>query len=205
MSKSKISRLVSIPEFDGATGTLGIYRSQLIGPIDMDNWARLYLSAIENLLSASMGCKVYEKDPPMYRSILSLKEQLAKIIPETLDPILEPTESERINVPMEKLKADAAEKLKQHLLIKLTNAYDIETIVSFPVSVPWSPCTESQAQLPQLYGGIKVQKIPNLYEMRSRMELNQLIKPRILKYYLRKGIVLLVLHSMRSALNVNPV
>ncbi|MEK4348812.1 hypothetical protein [Paenibacillus sp. FSL P4-0184] len=158
MSKSKISRLVSIPEFDGATGTLGIYRNQLIGPIDMDNWARLYLSAIENLLSASMGCKVYEKDPPMYRSILSLKEQLAKIIPETLDPILEPTESERINVPMEKLKADAAEKLKQHLLIKLTNAYDIETIVSFPVSVPWSPCTDSQAQLPQLYGGIKVQK-----------------------------------------------
>ncbi|MDF1866847.1 MAG: hypothetical protein P1U70_18585 [Saprospiraceae bacterium] len=98
--------------------------------IDMDIWAQQFLEAVDNFLSPKMTTAAYLVDKIAGTShlsnIMAAKDTLASSIVESLSPVF--TENSTQN------DAEAREKLRQQLLIKLNNAYLINTVVQFPIT-----------------------------------------------------------------------
>ncbi|SCB77803.1 Uncharacterized protein BCZB5J_00163 [Bacillus cereus] len=153
LSTKLISREVKVRKFnkDGTLGDPESEESQPFTRIDMDKWAQKCLEAIEEVLSPSIAIQAYTLAPDAYKNILSIKESLASSISNSIELILDPKEGSLPPPPevLEQLKAEAAEKLRQQLLIKLTNAYDIETVVVYMASVRSQIGTQAR-----LYGQI---------------------------------------------------
>ena len=113
--------------------------------IDLNQWARDCLTYVDNILEPKYAIPAYNNDT--LDGILEVKESIAKAIAKTVTHIgvFKDGSSDLSNV----LKA--REKLEQQLLIRLSNAYDIDSIVQHSVD------TESSDQIKKpmrLYGTI---------------------------------------------------
>jgi LysM repeat protein len=120
--------------------------------IDLDNWGKGCLEAIDSFLTAEYATPAFLIDNgASLQQVLDAKELIAEGISGNVDIIIEP------DAPDESSRQQASEKLKQQVLIQLSNAYKINTIVQNVVTVKhgFTGSNQPVAQapfVPQLYG-----------------------------------------------------
>jgi hypothetical protein len=119
--------------------------------IDLDQWARILLGAIDLVLQPRYADPSFIVDwlggTNYQAAILKAKYNLAGAIVTGVTNILTDPAMTPQNEPA--AFADAREKLRQQLLILLGNAYDIDAVVQHPVTVSSGA---SGAAAPRLYG-----------------------------------------------------
>lgn len=120
--------------------------------IDLDSWGRTCLEAIDLFLTAEYAVPAFLIDKgASLQKILDAKELIAEGIAGNVNNIIE------IDAPDNSSLANAKEKLKQQLLIQLSNSYKINTIVQNSVKVLYGfkgsnePVT-APPYVPQMYG-----------------------------------------------------
>jgi len=120
--------------------------------IDLDSWGRSCLEAIDLFLTAEYAVPAFLIDKgASLQTILDAKELIAEGIAGNVNNIIE------IDKPDNSSLANAKEKLKQQLLIQLSNSYKINTIVQNSVKVLYGfngsnePVT-APPYVPQMYG-----------------------------------------------------
>ncbi|MBK7406590.1 MAG: hypothetical protein IPJ40_00090 [Saprospirales bacterium] len=106
--------------------------------IDMDDWARSFLEAFDNFLSPDLAGAIflldelYEGktgyfDEPALKHVLESKKILATAIAGKLKPVLAADAGADMG--------DAVEKLKQRLLSEWSEAYSVNAVVHYPVTL----------------------------------------------------------------------
>src|SRR5262249_24514792 len=122
--------------------------------VDLDVWARTVLSAIDQILTPQYAIPSFlvdDKGATGYlKELLDTKFKLAGAIVEGVTnilckPKLDPT-TDKLNF------AAAREKLRQQLLIRLENAYSIDAIVQYEMSVTAPASKTDETTAPRLYG-----------------------------------------------------
>ncbi|MNU19241.1 hypothetical protein D3C71_74660 [compost metagenome] len=146
---------VSINEYkSGENYPYGTPQLKTFSDIDLDNWGKTCLEAIDSFLTAEYATPAFLIDNGIsLQKILDAKELIAEGIAGNVDIIIKP------ELPDESSRQQASEKLKQQVLIQLSNAYKINTIVQNVVTVQhgFEGSNEPGAQgpfVPQLYGSM---------------------------------------------------
>ncbi len=129
--------------------------------VDIEKLAETCLSAIDVFLQADFSVPAWLVENSVgiqtenageiikpYEQVIQAKKTLADNIVGHLSTVLEDG-----NTPGDGNLANAQERLKQELLISLSNAYSIDTVVQFNVNVT-SPYTGIGANPPQLFGKV---------------------------------------------------
>jgi hypothetical protein len=119
--------------------------------IDLDKWGKVFLNAIDDFLSSEYAVPAYLLDNgKTLNEILDSKYQLAEAITGTIDKILNNKTDNCEGI------IHAREKFKQQLLIKLSNAYSINTIVQNNIEIKsqftGSNILDKKPYVPKLYG-----------------------------------------------------
>ncbi|MBL1278302.1 MAG: hypothetical protein COB30_019685 [Ectothiorhodospiraceae bacterium] len=151
MATSLQSETVGIHPWDSSTGTIDSSKSSsnTYQNIDMDVWMNSFFSTIDNLLSADLISQAFLVDhlakSTLLPDILQAKEDLATVYATSRTaPVLADQH--------ESNPASAAERLRQQMLINLADAYDVTTIVSYPMEVT-ATFTGADALIPpRMYG-----------------------------------------------------
>jgi len=97
--------------------------------VDMDQWALVSLQAIDNFLSPQFSVPAFLVDNgESLQAVLDAKKNLATFISNSVTNIL--------NQPLTEAQiANAVDVFNQQLLISLSNAYNISTIIQHPLTV----------------------------------------------------------------------
>ncbi|MDB5121920.1 MAG: hypothetical protein JWP94_49 [Mucilaginibacter sp.] len=113
--------------------------------IDMDNWGRQFLQAVDKFLGPAYAApaflltanKVFGSDPDYLQKILDAKQALANAIDGTIDFIIDPCNGQQPPCAAKLLAniGNAQEKWKQQILIQLSNAYRYVASVQTTASV----------------------------------------------------------------------
>ena len=115
----------------------GYTRGQPLGPAqqtsftgaDLDGWAQAFLAELDLVLSGDYAVAAYTLDPAGYTALVQAKNTLAAAIRDSVDTVVEPGGGPGPDL------AGAQDALYQRLLITLSTAYQVDTIVQFPVTV----------------------------------------------------------------------
>lgn len=126
----------------------GAYAASFQG-IDMDVWLSAFFAAIDNLLSPELISQAFLVDylsgTGVLPGILKAKDDLARAYADSRTaPLLQAQAGADT--------AAARERLRQQLLIRLSEAYKVNTIVSCPMTVSAALNGTEQAIAPRLYG-----------------------------------------------------
>ncbi|MGN6396191.1 MAG: LysM peptidoglycan-binding domain-containing protein [Mucilaginibacter sp.] len=126
--------------------------------IDIEKLAQTCLAAIDTFLQADFAIPAWQvengisekgdKVPYPYQSVIDTKKTLADNIVKHMATVLEDG-----NVPGAQNLQNAQERLKQELLISLSNAYAIDTVLQFNVDVT-SQYKDPEAFAPNLFGKV---------------------------------------------------
>ena len=151
MATSLQSETVDIHPWDSSTGTIDSSKSSsnTFQNIDMDVWMNSFFSTIDNLLSADLISQAFLVDylanSTLLPDILQAKEDLAKVYAtsRTAPVLADQNESN---------PASAAERLRQQMLINLADAYNVTTIVSYPMEVTANFTGADASIPPRMYG-----------------------------------------------------
>ncbi|MDD5275150.1 MAG: hypothetical protein PHR16_03590 [Methylovulum sp.] len=145
------SETVEIHPWDASTGAIDLTKSSgnTFQNIDMDVWLNSFFSAVDNLLSPNLISQAFLVDyltgESLLPDILQAKEDLASAYAlSRTAPILSDQQSTD--------PASAAERLKQQMLINLTEAYKVTTIVSYPMEVTAAFTGKDASIAPRMYG-----------------------------------------------------
>ncbi|PTT85534.1 hypothetical protein DBR42_14315, partial [Pelomonas sp. HMWF004] len=124
--------------------------------IDLDAWARTFLTAVDALLAPELAAAMAALDKihgtHWYASLLGSKAALASAIPARLAPVLK-------GVYASGDLTAARERLEQALLESLSSAYTVSTVVQVAaeVSVHGAADDQSPARPPELFGSLAPQ------------------------------------------------
>ncbi len=129
--------------------------------VDIEKLAQTCLAAIDTFLQADFAIPAWQVEQAMvqngagddqilypYQYIINAKQTLADNIVKHLSTVLEDG-----NIPDDDNIKNAAERLRQELLISLSNAYSIDTVLQFNVDVT-SPYTDPDIIAPNLFGKV---------------------------------------------------
>lgn len=120
-------------EFDVATGSLGKEVKRNYQGIDLEVWARSFLSDVELMLSAAYVRGAYALNRTALDEIAGAKRTLAGAIANSLDYVL-------AGETGDPARAAAAETLRQQLLVSLPRGYDTSAVLQYDTDVtsPWA-------------------------------------------------------------------
>lgn len=112
---------------------------------NLDLWAKQFFQTMDLMLSPAYAVPLYQQLPETYRTLVGIKEGLAEKTANNLDNLLKsPAEPGVL--------ADAQAAFRDRLMIQLTDAYKIEAVLQFPVTVTnGGPETEG-LKPPRLFG-----------------------------------------------------
>ena len=96
------------------------------GGIDLDEYARRFVSAIDTMLLSQYAAPAYMLEKQRYSTILNAKLTIANKIAESVD---------RIDAGGAGDLAQAQELLRQRMLVRLSAAYEVDTIVQIGVGM----------------------------------------------------------------------
>ncbi|MEZ4783418.1 MAG: LysM peptidoglycan-binding domain-containing protein [Candidatus Kapaibacterium sp.] len=122
----------------------GSATEQTFQSVDLDVWLGTFLQAIDVFLSPAYVTPAYALSPDSVTSVIQLKQELAEVISSRLSLVLVDQSQGLIE--------DAIDAMYQSLLMKLSNAFSIDTIVQVPVAVTSSTSDEKVA--PRLSGKV---------------------------------------------------
>lgn len=122
--------------------------------VDLDQWGLSCLQAIDNFLSPQFSVPAFLLDNGVsLQTVLDAKNDLANFITGTVTPILDQ--------PMDEAQIrNAQDVFNQQLLIRLSNAYNISTIIQHPLTIASEYTTSNQAPQtsspvnPRFYGSL---------------------------------------------------
>jgi hypothetical protein len=138
-----------MPVFDKETGDPAGHDTPTFANVDLDKLAREFLSALDTFLTPRYAVGARRSEPDAYRQIVAAKERIAMAIAESASHVLDKDR----DVPDEDIR-QAAEVLSQSLLIKLSNAYDIDAIVQVPVDIRDARFPREKVP-PRLFGAVR--------------------------------------------------
>ena len=115
----------------------GYTRGQLLGPAqptsftgaDLDGWAQAFLAQLDLVLSSDYAIAAYTLDPAGYTALIQAKHTLAAAVRDSVDVVLQAPPGPGADL------AAAQDALYQRLLVTLSAAYQVDTIVQLPVTV----------------------------------------------------------------------
>ncbi|MEU6237969.1 hypothetical protein ABZ885_33825, partial [Kitasatospora sp. NPDC047058] len=140
-------RHVETRGFDAGTGLLTGSRTRDYQGIDLELWARGFLTDVELLLSAAYVRGAYELGRDVLDGIIDVKKTLAGAIAAGLDHVLAPEEpAARSDTGADAERAAAVERLRQELLASLTRGYATSAVVQYDTGAT-SPWTDVYARL----------------------------------------------------------
>ena len=151
LATSLQSETVDIHPWDPTSGSIDPNQSNSSSfqNIDMDVWMNSFFSTIDNLLSADLISQAFLVDyltsSNLLPEILQAKEQLAEAYATSRTaPVLADQNSANTSA--------AAERLRQQMLINLSDAYNVTTIVSYPMEVTATFSGADSSVSPRMYG-----------------------------------------------------
>ncbi|WP_100448811.1 hypothetical protein [Glycomyces xiaoerkulensis] len=95
--------------------------------VDLDAWARQFLCAVDEVLSADHAPTVASLDADTYQEMMRAKSVLAQALAEGVQPVLEGQAAGGL--------AEARDRFEQSVLNELSSAYDISAVVQVPMRV----------------------------------------------------------------------
>ncbi|HYF78439.1 MAG TPA: LysM peptidoglycan-binding domain-containing protein, partial [Symbiobacteriaceae bacterium] len=125
---------VQVPGYVSGQG-LTADQSTTFQSVDLDVWGRTFLEAVDLFLSPTYAVPAYQMDATNTAAVISAKETLGDAIAAHMTDLFNTTSN------ADRLRA-AQEILKQNLLVQLSQAYSVNTVVQYPVSVTSSPYTD---------------------------------------------------------------
>ncbi|MEV7570168.1 LysM domain-containing protein [Streptomyces tanashiensis] len=128
-------RQVATPGFDALTGLLTGDRTRDYQGIDLEVWARSFLTDVELLLSAGYLQGAYALGRNELDAVIDVKKTLAGAVAEGLDHVL----AGQAPDGADPARAAAVERLRQELLVSLTRGYATSAVLQYDtaVSSPW--------------------------------------------------------------------
>jgi LysM repeat protein len=128
-------------------------RGQPLGPgqptsftgADLDGWAQTFLAELDLVLSSDYAVAAYTLDPAGYATLVQAKQDLAAAIRDSVAAVVQPGPGVTPDL------AGAQDALYQQLLITLSTAYQVDTIVQMPVTVT-APADWTGDTAPRLRG-----------------------------------------------------
>ena len=128
-------------------------RGQPLGPaqptsftgVDLDGWAQAFLAELDLVLSSDYAVAAYTLDPAGYATLVQAKQDLAAAIRDSVAAVVQPGPGATPDLP------GAQDALYQQLLITLSAAYQVDTIVQLPVTVT-APADWTGDTAPRLRG-----------------------------------------------------
>ena len=141
-----------IPILPYANGQLGETPTQKsFRGIDLDRWGAEFLATMDKVLGAEYAVAAHHANPEAFAALVAAKQTLAEAISETVENTFAPGPAGSWSAG----SLSAAQKaLQDRLLISLSTAYTVSTIIQLPAmvtspnSAPWSDATTA----PRLFG-----------------------------------------------------
>ncbi|HEY6788133.1 MAG TPA: LysM peptidoglycan-binding domain-containing protein [Trebonia sp.] len=134
MSRQLESGNVLVADYDPASGTLGPASSKAFGSVDVDDWMRTALEAIDLFLRPAVAAPAWALNPAAFTTIVQDKQTIADSLAGRVEQVLsDPVSADAL--------AAAREALRQSMLSSLATAYTTDAVVQFPVRIssPFSP------------------------------------------------------------------
>ncbi|MCU1234651.1 MAG: putative cell-wall-anchored protein SasA motif, partial [Candidatus Solibacter sp.] len=103
--------------------------------IDVDGWASGFLADMDKFLSPAFAAPIYAVDPANFTAVVRAKGDLADSIKQDLAVVLNNSATGNLG--------DAQQALYQQLLVELSSAYSVDTIVQYPFQIS-SPCSDAK-------------------------------------------------------------
>lgn len=117
--------------------------------VDMDLWGRQFTTAVDKFLSPASAAAAQAKNGTDYNRVVAAKGPLADGVSLGVVPVLTSTGD------MDDDLAAARETFKQRVLVGAANAYEIETVVQYPVATTNTDPNLVPEFAPNLYGKIR--------------------------------------------------
>ncbi len=123
---------VPIYAYDPNTGIQNTPQNLDFTDIDLDNWAKQFLNAFDDIFSPQylVALNNLPNGAQYLSNLLTLKQTLASTIADSILPVLQ----QQYDNPTQRLQ-QAQQALQEHLLENLSNAYNIDSIVQYETSV----------------------------------------------------------------------
>ncbi|NPC49621.1 LysM peptidoglycan-binding domain-containing protein [Corallococcus sp. AB032C] len=144
LSTELVSRpRVSIQKYESGKGLVNQYEEQDFQAVDLDAWMQQFLSASDVFLSAPFAVPAWFLEPghDSFEKAVKAKGDVATLLAGHVGAVVEGTGGSQ---------AQAAEALRQQVLVRLSSAYEVSSIIQYPVDVG-SPYTDA-ATAPRLSG-----------------------------------------------------
>jgi hypothetical protein len=129
---------VSIGDLDPNTGQLTPGSPRNFQGVDLEVWARSFLTDVELLLSAPYATGAYRRNANAFATILEAKKALATAIAGGLAYIFAGE-----GAPHDAYTAQAAEQLRQSLLLSLADGYRTSAVIQYDTAVTSTFSTET--------------------------------------------------------------
>ncbi len=128
-------------------------RGQPLGPaqptsfsgVDLDGWAQAFLAQLDLVLSSDYAVAAYTLDPAGYLTLVQVKQTLAAAIRDSVETVFQLGPGAAPDL------GGAQDALYQRLLVTLSTAYQVDTIVQLPVTVT-APADWTGDTAPRLRG-----------------------------------------------------
>jgi hypothetical protein len=111
-----------VPTLDPAT-LEAAYADQVFAGIDLDDWARTYLAAVDEVLSPAVGAAVAVLDGAAYRALAEVRRRLARALAGSLVPVFPALPGDA---------AAARERFERGALAALAPAHAVSAVVQVP-------------------------------------------------------------------------
>ncbi len=152
-STNLVSGDLNVYQYESGTG-LKTSTDDLIptafSEIDIDSWMRQFLEAVDLFLSPqyTTGAFLVDKlnSSNHVKTVTDAKKEIAAALVEQMAEVLPDTAS----VPTTAALKEAKKKLEQRLLIKLSEAYKVNTVVQFPLNA--ANTATGNTDVPKFYG-----------------------------------------------------
>lgn len=133
-----------VPTLDPVT-LEATYTGQVFAGIDLDDWARTYLAAVDEVLSPAVAAAIAVLDGAAYRALADAGSRLAQALADGLVPVFPSLPGDA---------AAARERLERGALAALAPAHAVSAVVQVPAEVAVAGAAVPGSAAPRLCGSV---------------------------------------------------
>ncbi len=112
--------------------------------IDLDGWMRQFLERFETSLQPERAVAIRAKSPAVFETLMNAKRLVARNLSDLVVPLVDSKGTHD--------DAEARNKFAQNVRIRLTSAYEVDTVVQIPVKS--APTNTGDPVPPRIYGRV---------------------------------------------------
>ena len=134
LSTSLVSGTASVTPYVSGQGLSGVAQPLTFAAIDLDVWGSQFLSAMDLMLSPAYAVPASQVSPADFQTIMAAKRTLAASIAGCVQYVMDDGEPGEYGDP-DARRAEAIATMQQELLVNLSSAYSINSLVQVGVDV----------------------------------------------------------------------